>query len=299
MELLQLRYFLEVARTQHITRSAEHLHIAQPSLSQSIKRLEAELGVKLFCTRGRNIELTEQGRFLRDRLAPLMRQLDVLTDQIREMADPEQTTIRLHVAAASLIVSEAIIEYRRTHEKVNFQFLLGEDASLFDVSIEGSFGPLASHENSFSLNERIFLAVPAGAKYADLQHVRLQDFQNDNFISLVSGKQFRQTCDRFCAMAGFHPHIAFESDSPDTVRNMIAANMGVGFWPAFTWGRLRSGDMRLLEIEDPVCRRNILIRLQKNRMESGIVEDFYSFLCDFFMDRMMESYASAQNSGGA
>ena len=126
MELLQLRYFLEVARTQHITRSAERLHIAQPSLSQSIKRLEAELGVPLFATRGRNIVLTEYGRFLQAKLEPLMQRLDALPGQLQAMADPEQTTICLHVTAASLIVTEAIIEYRRMHEKVNFRFLLGD-----------------------------------------------------------------------------------------------------------------------------------------------------------------------------
>ena len=289
MELLQLRYFLEVARSQHITQSAEKLHIAQPSLSQSIKRLENELGVKLFAARGRNIELTEQGRFFRDRLTPILHHLDILTDQIREMSDPEQTTIRLHVTAASLIVSEAIIEYRRTHEKVNFQFLLGEDASLFDVSIEGWLAGLPSREDCFSLNEKIYLAVPNAPRFAELTQVQLRAFRDANFISLVSGKQFRQTCDRFCAEAGFQPHIAFESDSPDTVRNMISAHMGVGFWPAFTWGRLRGDGMRLLEITDPLCRRSIVIRLQRNRIDSGVVEDFYSFLCDYFMDRMMET----------
>lgn len=292
MELLQLRYFLEVAHTQHITQSAEKLHIAQPSLSQAIKRLENELGVKLFTSRGRNIELTEHGRFLRDKLAPIIQRLDALPEQIREMADPEQTTIRLHVTAASLIVSEAIIEYRRRHEKVSFQFLLGEDANLFDVSIEGRLAGMSAQEDCFSLNEKIHLAVPDSRPYAHLNRVRLRDFRDANFISLISRKQFRQACDRFCADAGFHPHIAFESDSPDTVRNMIAAHMGVGFWPAFTWGRLDGKGMRLLDIEDPVCRRSIVIRLQKNRIDSRIVEDFYSFLCDYFMDRMMESYAA-------
>jgi len=290
MELLQLRYFLEVAHTQHITQSAERLHIAQPSLSQSIKRLENELGVKLFAARGRNIELTEHGKFLRDKLVPIMQRLDALPEQIREMADPEQTTIRLHVTAASLTVSEAIIEYRRTHEKVNFQFMLGEDANLFDVSIEGHLTGQPAHEDCFSLNEKIYLAVPDAPRFANLKCIRLRDFREAKFISLASGKQFRQVCDRFCGDAGFHPHIAFESDSPDTVRNMIAAHMGVGFWPAFTWGRLNSKGMRLLDIEDPVCRRSIVIRLQKNRIDSRITEDFYSFLCDYFMDRMMESY---------
>lgn len=290
MELLQLRYFLEVAHTQHITQSAEKLHIAQPSLSQSIKRLENELGVKLFAARGRNIELTEHGKFLRDKLVPIMQRLDALPEQIREMADPEQTTIRLHVTAASLTVSEAIIEYRRTHEKVNFQFMLGEDANLFDVSIEGRMAGVPAQEDCFSLNERIYLAVPDAPRFANLNRIHLRDFREAKFISLASSKQFRQACDRFCSDAGFHPHIAFESDSPDTVRNMIAAHMGVGFWPAFTWGRLNSKGMRLLDIEDPVCRRSIVIHLQKNRIDSRIIEDFYSFLCDYFMDRMMESY---------
>lgn len=290
MELLQLRYFLEVAHSQHITQSAEKLHIAQPSLSQSIKRLESELGVNLFAPRGRNIELTEHGKFLRDKLIPIMQRLDALPEQIREMADPEQTTIRLHVTAASLTVSEAIIEYRRTHEKVNFQFILGEDANLFDVSIEGCIAATPAQEDCFTLNERIYLAVPDVPRFANLSRVHLRDFREAKFISLVSGKQFRHACDRFCADAGFHPHIVFESDSPDTVRNMIAAHMGIGFWPAFTWGRLNNTGMRLLDIEDPFCRRSIVIRLQKNRIDSHIIEDFYSFLCDYFMDRMMESY---------
>lgn len=290
MELLQLRYFLEVARTQHITQSAEHLHIAQPSLSQAIKRLEAELGVKLFAARGRNIELTEQGRFLRDRLTPILHHLDALTDQIREMADPEQTTIRLHVTAASLVVSEAIIEYRRMHEKVNFQFLQGEEAHLYDVGIEGRQAGLPDRDGCFSLNEKIFLAVPNSPRFSAVKHVQLRAFRDANFISLVSGKHFRQTCDHFCAEAGFQPRIVFESDSPDTVRNMISAHMGVGFWPSFTWGPLKGDGMRLLDISDPVCRRNIVIRLQKNRIDSSVVEDFYAFLCDYFMDRMMDAY---------
>ena len=289
MELLQLRYFLEVARTQHITRSAQHLHIAQPSLSQSIKRLESELGVQLFTARGRNIELTQQGRFLQQRLEPLLHQLDTITSQVREMADPKQTTIRLHVTAASLIVSEAIIEYRRTHENVNFQFLLSEDASLFDVSIEGHMTGLPAGKDCFCLSEKIYLAVPNAPVFSGIGQVQLKSFQDADFISLVSRTQFRQACDRFCSEAGFQPRIAFESDNPDTVRNMISAHMGVGFWPAFTWGRPKGDAMRLLDITDPVCRRNIIIRMQRNHIDSGITEDFYSFLCDYLMDRMMES----------
>lgn len=292
MELQQLKYFLEVARSQHITRSAEKLHIAQPSLSQSIKRLERELGVPLLVSRGRNVELTDQGRFLRDRLQPILDRLDALPDQLRELSDPEQTTICLHVSAASRIVSEAIIEYRRLHPRTRFRFLQSEDAHLFDVSIsaEADGQRYPDSPDCFTCTEKIYLAVPATDRYARLSAVRLADFRELDFISLDARRQFRCICDRFCAEAGFTPRIVFESDSPETVRNMIAAHMGVGFWPAFTWGRLKPMDMQLLDVSDPPCRRSIIVRRQKNRVDLRIVDDFFDYLCDFFMAQMSASY---------
>lgn len=291
MELLQLRYFLEVAQSEHMTRSAEKLHIAQPSLSQSIRRLEAELGVPLFAAKGRNIVLTEYGRFLKEKLEPLLRRLDALPEQMRQMADPERTTLRLQVSAASLIVSEAIIEYRRDHEKTDFQFMLGEDESLFDISIESQ--PVGAGPDGdggcFFVDERIYLAVPDAPRFNGLSRVRLRDFKGARFISLIAQKRFRQACDHFCHEAGFVPHISFESDSATTVRNMISAHMGVGFWPAFSWGRLDERGMRLLEITEPLCSRRIAIRLRKNRVDSRVVEHFYRFLCAYFTRRMQET----------
>ena len=289
MELMQLKYFLEVARTQHMTRSAEKLNISQPSLSQSIRRLEDELGVKLFATKGRNIVLTESGAFLREKLEPLMQRLDAIPEQLTTYAEQEHTLIRLHVTAASAIVSEAIIEYRRSHENVNFQFRLNDDANLSDMSIESTLTQPADIDgNVFTCNEKIYIAVPDGFDCGS--KARLCDFRDADFISLISQKQFRRICDHLCDMSGFAPNIVFESDSPETVRNMISANMGVGFWPAFTWGRMQLKNVRLVEIAEPVCSRCIVIKRRKNRVDNKNVEEFFEFLSEFMLERMYESF---------
>ena len=121
MELSQLRYFCAVAESQHMTQTAERLHIAQPALTQSIRRLERELGAPLFAPKGRGIVLTECGRFLYRKLAPVVETLDRLPRELAAMAGLERDTIHMNVLAASSLLTASVIEYKRQQQHIHFQ----------------------------------------------------------------------------------------------------------------------------------------------------------------------------------
>ena len=166
MELTQIRYFLEVARSQHITRSAERLHVAQPALTKAIHHLEAELGVPLFLPKGRNIVLSEYGRFLEKQLRPLLAELDAIPAQLRAMAHTENRTVRLNVLAASQLVTDAVIAYNRAHtgEPLSFRLTQNAGSRLYDICVTTSLfhpAPPDRQGQEFAVTERIFLAVPA------------------------------------------------------------------------------------------------------------------------------------------
>lgn len=92
-------------------------------MTQAIHRLEKELNVPLFVSRGRNIVLTEYGKFLQKKLTPLLEELDEIPEQLKIMARLETDTIHLNVLAASTHVIDAIIEYKKTHTDIHFQLL--------------------------------------------------------------------------------------------------------------------------------------------------------------------------------
>lgn len=286
MELIQIRYFLEVAETKHMTNSAKNLHISQPALSQAIHRLEESLGVPLFAARGRNIVLTEYGLYLQKKLKPLMEQMDKIPEQLSMMAKLEEDTIHINVLAASSLVMEAIIEYQKEHEEIHFQMQQNSENDLYDIAVSTKlFYQGINERNSFSCEEKIYLAVPDNEKYRHRRKVNLADLAEEGFISLQGSREFRYICDRFCQHAGFTPNIIFESDNPAAVKNMIAANMGIGFWPEFSWGEMQNDRIRLLEIEEPICQRDIIITYNINKTDSRNVVRFYEFLTDFFQKR--------------
>ena len=86
MELLQFRYFLEAARYENLTRAADELHIAQPALSQSIMRLENELGVTLFEKVGRGVTLTKAGKMFLEYANRILEDCNVAVDKMQELS---------------------------------------------------------------------------------------------------------------------------------------------------------------------------------------------------------------------
>ena len=229
--------------------------------------------------------LTEYGKYLQSRLEPIIREINDLPQQLQTMAALSRETIHLNVMAASTLISDAVIEYRRRHSEISFQLMQNEQSELYDIGVDTKLfyqSPDSEDDTRFVCTERIFLAVPDNERYRGRSSIRLSEVQEEGFISLLGSRQLRWICDKFCQHAGFQPKIIFESDNPATVRNMIGVNMGVGFWPEYSWGKIESEHVRLLNIEEPVCRRDLIVTLKRNKMNCAHVEDFFHFLKGYF-----------------
>lgn len=285
MELLQLKYFYALAQTQHVTRTAEQLHIAQPALTQTIHRLEKELGVKLFRSSGRNIVLTEAGDYLQEKVAPIIRAIHEIPNEIQELSSAQKRILKVNVLAASTVVTKAIIEYQKKHSGVNFRIVQNTEAEDADITIftrETFQQPARSRDSYYVFTERIFLAVPKPSVYSEKESIDLKDMAGREFIALAGSRSLRMICDRFCLHAGFRPEVVFESDSPEAVKNLIGASMGVGFWPHYTWGEPDTTHMALIPIASPKCQRDIVMQLHEQQTESEEAKAFFEFLTEFF-----------------
>ncbi len=276
MELFQLRYFAAVARLQHMTRAAQLLHISQPALTKSIHKLEEELGVALLEPRGRGVALTEAGHFLQERIREPLDSLARIPEELHRAAKQRQSTVRVNVLSASDMVTEAIIRYKKAHDALHFVVVQNAETDLADVCVTTAVrfdGQARGQLRVF--REEIRVAVPVHSAWARRDWAYLRDFSGGDFICLSRERKFREICDQFCHQAGFLPNVVFESDNPGTVRNLIAAGSGIGFWPDRIWGD-PSGEVKLLSIKGLDCSREILLR--NNHPEFPAAAGFFQYL---------------------
>ena len=287
MELTHLKYFLEVARTEHVTQSAKTLCIVQPALTHALHKLEEELGVKLFKTQGRNIKLTEIGEYFYKKVKPLYEDIESLPAQLRAMENEQSATVNLNVLAASSFVTNAVILYKRNDPDLRFNLVQNEETTLYDICVRTyanykasvrHYGGEDPEEENFVCTENIYLAVPNTAQYRKRDSISLKELQETNFIGLYGSKQLRSIFNEYCERIGFKTHITFESDNALAVKDAIASGIGVGFWPEFSWGRVNNRRIRLLQITDAELNRDIVITLRQHKHDNSRSERFYQFL---------------------
>lgn len=286
MELLQLRYFHEVAQTQHMTKSAKRLGVAQPALTQAIRRLEGELDAKLFERVGRNIRLTPCGEALEDKVAPLLAAFDEIPSAIAQAKGQERNTVRIDVEAATTMTVDAIAAFRATVPQAAFVINQANNEARWDVRVRTeAHGGAAMPDTRTSevFRERICLAVPKAQ--ANGEPIRLADFAGAPFVCLAGTRGFRGVCDELCLKAGFAPNVVFESDSPDVVRKFIALGLGVGFWPERSWGALEGSEVVLAPIADAGFERDIVVETAKHPLGQKAAE-FHAFLLEFIRRQM-------------
>lgn len=281
MDIQKLKYFYTTAQLEHVTRASEVLHVSQPSLTQSIHALESELGVPLFNRQGRKITLTQFGNYLKERLDVLLPQFDSLPNELEQLKNSVNKTVKLNILAASSFVINTIVNYKKKHPDVIFDFEQNEQKYDCDILIttNGLNGDTSKkHARRCVKEEKIYLAVPKESKYAHLKEINLSAVKDEGFIMLSNTRLFGVICNKFCSAAGFFPKILFESDSPVAVQNIISMGNGVAFWPEYSWGKLNNKNVSLIPISYPICQRDLIIELHERLPKSSYAEDFYDYL---------------------
>ena len=281
MDIQKLKYFYTTAQLEHITRASEILHISQPSLTQAIQSLEFELGVSLFERQGRRIVLTQFGKYLKGRLDTLLPQFDNIPNEIEQLKNSVNKTVKLNILAASSFVINTIMSYKKKNPDVIFDFEQNEQK--YDCDIVITTNGLNSDNSKTYIKrcireEKIYLAVPKNSIYASYSSIDLTTVKDESFIMLSNTRLFGVICNKYCSIAGFLPKILFESDSPVAVQNIISMGAGIAFWPEYSWGKLNNKNVTLIPILYPTCQRDLIIELHSRLPKSIYAEDFYRYL---------------------
>ena len=294
MDLIQLKYFQVVARLENVTRAAEELHIAQPSLSNTIARLEKSVGVPLFERQGRGIRLNQFGEVFLQRVKRIFDELEQAKRELADMAGLECGSVTVG-ATTSQILPDVFGEYLTYYPNVKFRLIQvagrleipqklinGEfDLCISSLPIEQPTGQFEIHREPL-VTEEIFLAVPPNHHLAGRNSIQLSEIANESFISPAKEDGLRDIINKFCRQAGFVPNIVFESSTTEVICSLVKTGLGVAFLPAFWWNEKNADSLVKLHITNPSLQRTIWLSWVKDRYLSAATHNFSKFMIDYF-----------------
>jgi LysR family transcriptional regulator, transcription activator of glutamate synthase operon len=243
MELQQLKYFSEVAKREHVTRSAEKLLVSQSAISRAVTQLEGELGVPLFYRQGRAVVLSPYGRLFLEHVTQALSILENGKRSLSEQTGEESGSVSLgflHSLGIEM-VPRLIKEYRRKHPGIQFTLLVQRSGEMLTkelvagsidlcFSVPGMFGQSDFRWNHL-LDEKLVIAMPKTHPLAARRSLSMKELSSEPFLALSPEHTLRIIFDKVCADASFLPKIAFEGMDVATLRGLIGAGLGIALLP--------------------------------------------------------------------
>jgi DNA-binding transcriptional LysR family regulator len=243
IELRHLRYFLAVAETLHFSKAAERLGMAQPPLSQQIKRLEQLLGHRLFDRTTRGVSLTLAGQLLAERSRSTLEKVHDDLAQVRRLGRGEEGTLTVGFSGSVMFTGlpAAIESYRRRYPKVELRLrelvTSAQIAALLEGTLDLAFlrdgDPTEGIQMNTLLKERYVAVLPAAHALVRKRSLRVQDLRNQPFV-LFARRMGPLAFDRTvacCESHGFRPNIVQDAPQWPTLVSLVAAGLGVSLAP--------------------------------------------------------------------
>ena len=271
MEVHQLRYFCAVAESGNFTRAAEATRISQPSLSQQIRKLEDELGAKLFDRLPRSARLTQFGKAFLPKAQAILRQIGEARVEIREMASVESGEVVLGAipTIAPYLLPAMLSSFARQHSSVSVSVVEEITPTLLERLHEGTIDlallalPVAGDELICDelMQESLFAVLPEKHPFATRRSLTLDDLRDEPFLLLKEGHCFRENALQACRQSRMNPKVVFESGQFATILAMVSAGMGVSVVPQMAASN--TVGCRFVKISDKRIQRRIgVVRLK-------------------------------------
>lgn len=234
MELLQLQYFKTIAECQHITKAANKLMISQPSLSNTLSRIEAELGVQLFDRQGRNIVLNQYGKIVLEHAHNILRELDNIRTEIDAMQQRQEKVITI-ASTDSMYLREWLPSFIRanpdltirhtvsTIEKIETDLLNG----VIDFGISSAVSDNPSFEH-YTLWEDEYVVITPHPNDLPAEPVRnFADFAKMPFVALPALDYQSRSIDIMSNAVDITPNIIFEGERELLERVMLPLHASI------------------------------------------------------------------------
>jgi len=287
IETRLLRQFVAVAETLHFNRAAQRLHMAQPPLSQAIRRLESEIGATLFERTNRSVALTPAGAAFLESARRILDSLEAGVAHARRVAqgmDGHLTLTFINIAPYPSLL-RALRDFRSGYPAVAFtlqeattqeqvQALEAGRADIGFMRAPGATTPSLQFETL--LSEPIHVALPAEHPLAAAAVVELAALKDEPFVASPRrlGQGFHDQLIQLCQAAGFVPRVAQEARQLQTVAALVSAGFGVALLPA-SLAQPGRGDIvfRPIAVDAPAPMQHLELLMAWNPGQASPVRD--------------------------
>jgi LysR family transcriptional activator of glutamate synthase operon len=289
MELLQLRYFLTVAKLLNISRAAEYHRIPQPAMSQTISRLEKELGTTLFDRHKNKLSLTQKGQEFLQSVSISISELDAVTQNINSDG-PLRGELTLLVLNHRDTLVDCIIAFRKLYPDVSFRIFHDQGRSepdAYDMCIACTPPDENYTQGKRLITERLQLLVAAGHPLAKKEQVDFAQLKEESFALLNKNNSLWQHTEHLCRQSGYAPKISMVCEDLHCMVKYVAAGMAVTLGPEVSWRSVKNDAVVFVPTE-PEAHRHTYVFQSKRKRNEQLRQVFVDFMTAFFADRETE-----------